>query len=207
MRYLHAPKRLTCVLCISITLAGRAWAEGRRGDEFRHAADAYEQQAVEAVEQAAEAEGEAVGRYMQLATIVQEMAGIKRRAASLADVERWDKISWDHYQALQRRRDAILGAFETHHPPQIKQAQSDQELIEAAPAYRDHAEQAGTKAREMEGVERAIYEELAELFNAMAAIKDRAADAARQGDDIDWSRYEALSARQQKLENMLEAAR
>ena len=59
----------------------------------------------------------------------------------------------------------------------------------------------------MEGVERAIYEELAEFFNAMAAIKDRAVDAVRRGDDIDWSHYEALSARQQKLENMLEAAR
>ena len=117
MRYLHAVERLTCVLCISITLAGGAWAEGRRGDEFRHAADAYEQQAVEAVEQAAEAEGEAVGRYMQLATIFQEMAGIKQRAASLADVERWDKISWDHYHALERRRDAILDTLETHHSP------------------------------------------------------------------------------------------
>ena len=80
-------------------------------------------------------------------------------------------------------------------------------MLEAAREYREHAQIATAQARELDGVERAIYQERAELFNQMAAIKDRAADATRNGDDVDWSRYEALSDRQQKLENMLEAAR
>lgn len=191
----------------STALVDVAFAEGRPGDEFRHAADAYEHQVTDAVNRASEADGEAVGRYMQLATIFQEMAGIKRRAASLADVERWDKITWDRYKALERRRDAILDELEGHHAPEIKQAHGGGEFVESAHAYREHAEHASAQAREMDGVEQAIYKELAELFNAMAAIKDRAADASRNGDDIDWSRYEALSERRQKLENMLEAAR
>ena len=43
--------------------------------------------------------------------------------------------------------------------------------------------------------------------NTMAAIKDRTANAARNGHDIDWSRYEESSTWRPKLENMLKAAR
>ena len=207
MRYLPVNIATFIAFLLSIALVEVAFAEDRPGDEFRHAAEEYEHEAVNAVEHAVDAEGEAIGRYMQLATIFEEMAGIKRHAASMADADRWERISWEKYQALERHRDAIIDELEGRHAPTTEQAQADDELLEAAREYREHAQIATAQARELDGVERAIYQERAELFNQMAAIKDRAADATRNGDDVDWSRYEALSDRQQKLENMLEAAR
>jgi hypothetical protein len=207
MRSLSAAVPVLIVIVLLNAPGDAALAEGRPGDEFRHAALEYAQQATDAVEQAAEADGEAVGRYMQLAMIFQEMAGIKRRAASLADVERWDKITWERYRELEDSRDAVLDELAEQHSPKVMQAVADDELIIEARAYREHAERARAQARQMAGVERAIYRELAELLNRMAAIKDRAADAVRNGEAVDWARYEELSARRQKLENMLEAAR
>lgn len=188
------------------TLVASALAEDRPSDEFRDAAQAYEQEAADAIERAVDEEGEAVARYLQLATTLHEMAGIKQRAASMADADRWERISWEKYQALERHHDAIVDELEGRHASKDKPQQTD-EFLKAAREYREHAQIATAQARAMSGVERAIYQELAELLNQMAAIKDRAADTVRNGDNIDWSRYEALSDRRGKLENMLEAAR
>ncbi|MCH8243767.1 MAG: DNA translocase FtsK 4TM domain-containing protein, partial [Planctomycetes bacterium] len=62
-------------------------------DEFEEDEEEYEYEAADAIEHAAAAEGETTGRYMQLAALSRELAGIKRRAASLADVDRWDKMA------------------------------------------------------------------------------------------------------------------
>ena len=136
MRYSPANIPVLIVVCISIALTGPTLAEDRPGDEFRLAAEAYEYEAVDAVERAVEAEGEAIGQYMELATIFEEMAGIIRRAASLADVDQWDKISWEEYQTLEHRRDAILDELEGHHLRKTKQAQPDVEFIGAVREYR-----------------------------------------------------------------------
>ena len=88
MRYLPVNIATFIAFLLSIALVEVAFAEDRPGDEFRHAAEEYEHEAVNAVEHAVDAEGEAIGRYMQLATIFEEMAGIKRHAASMADADR-----------------------------------------------------------------------------------------------------------------------
>ena len=99
-----------------------AAATGLPGDDFRRAAEAYEHEAADAVEHAAASQGEAIGRYMQFAAVSREMAGIKRRAASLADVDRWDKITWDDHHALERRRNAILETLVKRDSDPVKQA-------------------------------------------------------------------------------------
>jgi hypothetical protein len=195
-------------IALPLMLAGAvAFAGGFPGDDFRRAAEDYERKAADAVDHAAASAGKASGRYMQLAAIFREMAGIKRRAASLADVDRWDKITWDDYQALERRRDAVLDAIAVHELDAVQQAQPDLAYAQAAAEYRRHADDAETEAARARGAEQAIFQELAEVLDALATIEADAADAARNGGDIDWTLYEDLSERRQKLEAMIEAAR
>ncbi len=184
-----------------------AVAEELPGDNFRQAAEEHDHEAATAVDRAAAAEGETIGRYMQLAAVFREMARIKRRAGSLADVDRWDKISWEEYGALEQERDVLLDALDRTDGDSRLPGEPSGGGDQGAAAYRRYASEARSEALGAKGAEQAIYRELAEVFSEMAAIKDAGTDAERDGPDGNRSRYAELSDRRRKLERMLEVGR
>ena len=204
MNVLPMKPLLRAIFFAASIIGAATFAEGLPGDNFRHAASEYDAKATDAVERATASDGKTVGRYLQLTTIYREMAGVKRRSALLADAERWEQITWDEYAALERRRDTIIDTLDGD-PVGLSGPREPYEY--AAVEYRQHARDARTHGARAKGAEQAIYRELATVFSQMAAIKDHAASAVRNGDNINWSRYEALSERQQQLNYMLEAGR
>lgn len=199
-------KTVRMLVCGGLMLAATGLAAGERpGDGFRQAAADYAKQSRETVRLAAHTEGPAAGNYLQLAAVYRELAAIKERAAVLADVERWDEITWDRYRQLELRRDALLNAIGA--PAGDSSGEDDGGLGEAADTYREQARHAADDAAHSEGAERAVFEELSEILNEMGAIKEDAAAHEGAGTGYDWSHYEMLSERRGKLERMLEAAR
>lgn len=85
---------------------------GMPGDEFRNTANDYEDNALKAVDEATHARGKSVTRYLEIASIYREMAGIKRNAARLADQGKWDEIDWGRYLELESKRDALIDGLD-----------------------------------------------------------------------------------------------
>ena len=191
------------VLLCTLSFATPSAAGDAGGDDFRYAAAEYEREAQAAIVKAAQAEGADAGRYVQLATVFRQMAEIKHRAARLADEERWGEISWDRYEHLDAKRQQIQDEAAAHHASGGDHGDDGAGFLSAAREYQSQAERARRQARARSGVEGAIYEELAEIFNAMAHIEESAAQAAERGRDISWDDYEALAVRRDKLEGML----
>lgn len=220
-------KGMKCsVVLLGLFLAGPAWTvpDGKAGDEFRQAAEEYEDNYEKAIKQAAHAEGQAIGRYLELARTYKEMARIKKNAANLADEGKWDDIHWGRYRELEKTRDRLMpkvdwasartvkskahGKDKTYKKDNHKDREQhpDNDFLKAAREYQQQAKEARKMAGKTSGDQRAMYEKLSATYIQMAAIKRDAANAARPGNDYDWSRYHKLSAQRDQLENRIRRA-
>ena len=87
--------RIGCLLLLSVTLNQRVLAEGsgNGGDAFRETAAGYE----------AKAEKFSGMDMDEIAAMYKKMAEIKVHAARLGDANRWDKIDWTEYHALEQQ--------------------------------------------------------------------------------------------------------
>ena len=137
--------RLMTIGALGLQLSWGAPAAGEKapGDEFREAALDYERQAHDAIERAIQSNPEEAGRYLQLAVVHRWMADIKRRAAALADQDRWDEMVWDEYHELEAQRDRLS---EELHDSQAIEPQDGDRGHDFLVAARDYQAQANAHA-------------------------------------------------------------
>lgn len=193
-------------LLLSLMWSLPAASGGRGGDDFRAVAREYDGQARDVIERATSAKDENAGPYLQLATLLRRMAGIKRSAAALADDDRWDEIDWSEYQEIEVERDRLADQLRSSEASKTG-GEPAHDFLSAARDYAAQAEEARYHARETDGVEQAVFEELAGVFEEMARIKYDAASAQRSNADFDWAPYESLAARRDNLLGLLEHAK
>ena len=187
--------------------AGAVYAEsGRPGDEFRATAGEYQTRASRAMRAATGSQGDAANLYIKLANIYTRMAGIKRKAAELADQNRWDDIDWVPYQDLERRKDDVLALLGPQALPNQELKSGAKGFLEAASGYAEQAAVSRSAATKTQGTERAIHLKLAHIYESMSNIKRQAASAAERGKSFDWTKYEKLDERRNELTSLLALA-
>jgi len=196
-----------------LLMNGAVYAEqgaGKPGDDFRKTAADYEANAAKAVNAATNTKGEDVNRYLELSTVYEEMAQIKRRAAEKADQGRWNDMKWDRYHQLESRRDQLLGQLDwsqtKKHATSLEKSGSDS-LFKASSECESNAQQARDNARDASGPEKQMFLELAKIYDEMAKIKYAAAAAAKRGKSFKWTNYRTLEHRRDKLKNQLNQTR
>ncbi|OMH30789.1 hypothetical protein [Motiliproteus sp. MSK22-1] len=96
----------TLLFSLSLTLSLISAAEGLKGeqpgDDFRQTANRYMEKSNQAFGKARSSQGETRKNYQRMGFLYEEMAAIKRRAARLADKNRWQDISWERYHSLEK---------------------------------------------------------------------------------------------------------
>jgi len=181
---------------------------GMAGDSFRKTAADYEDNAGRAASEATHAKGEDVNRYRELSSIYREMAQIKLRAATKADQSRWSDIKWDRYYQLESRRDQLMGQLNwSHSREQAAKPGGASAFVKAAKNYESQAQQAREEAQRASGPVKYIFTELSKVYDEMAGIKHAAAATGKSAKRFDWSRYQLLEQRRDKLKNQLNHAR
>ena len=191
---------------------GSSYAESDNsmpGDSFRRVAAGYENNAAKAVKEAGRTSGERAGRYLELASVYQEMATIKRRAAKQGDKGRWNDMNWDRYYQLESQRDHLVSLVNWG---QTKKQSENKEgcstcYTEQAVKFEDMAQQARYDAEDAEGMSRQLFKDLAGVYQAMANVKHHAAKAIEVDSDIDWAPYRSLEIRRDRLKNQLNHTR
>ena len=195
------------VLGLSLVWSGPGLGEERAGDEFCDTALEYDHQADVAIEEAARADKHEAGLFLQLAMIHRGMADIKRRAAELADEDRWDEIDWDEYHELEEHREQLVAELTGSASHEMQPDDTGHDFLVAAREYEAEAATAREHAALTDGVERVVFEELSGIFAGMAEIKYQAAAAERDNRHFDWAEYEELARRRDDLLGLIEHAR
>lgn len=131
-------------LGLSLVWSGPGLGEERAGDEFRDTALEYDHQADVAIEQAARSDKHEAGLYLQLAMIHRGMADIKRRAAELADEDRWDEIDWHEYHELEEHREQLVAELTGSASHEMQPDDTGHDFLVAAGEY--EAEAANARA-------------------------------------------------------------
>lgn len=208
--------KVVYVLVISgllLLMNGVVYAEqgaGKPGDNFRKTAADYEASAAKAVNAATNTKGEDVNRYLELSTVYQEMAQIKRRAAEKADQGRWNDMKWDRYHQLESRRDQLLGQLDwsqTKKQVTSLEKSGPDSLLKASSECESNAQQARGNAQDASGPEKQMFLELAKIYDEMAKIKRDAAVAAKRGKSYKWAHFRTLEHRRDELKNQLNQTR
>ena len=179
---------------------------GMPGDDLRKTAAEYERHADSATRKATNARGEDVNRYLELSSVYEEMAQIKRLAAEKGDQGRWNDMKWGRYHQLESRRDQLLEQLDWSHTRKkisIEDNSGPDGFIKEARKCESLARQTREDARDAEGPARNMFEELAKIYDEMAVIKHEAAASAKRGRDIKWSHYHSLEHRRDELKNQL----
>ena len=170
-------KTITAVAAATIAiLPAVALAEGKGNvDWAEKAARGYEYKAKEA---------EKAG-MPRAAAIYQRMAQIKREAGAAS--KKGKDFSWDEYQALEGKLNAIKKGNHKHHHAKKDHHKKDHGngFLNAADKYRKQAEMARKNGET----------DKADIYNKLADHKVAAANAAKNGKGYDWSAYKELQAK------------
>ena len=180
--------------------------EGKPGDDFRKTAQVYAAYGSKMAAEARNARGDKAIRYQELSAVYREMADIKSNAAELADKHRWNDVNWDRYHQLASQRDMLLGQLAWDNKQELsaeRHASGAEDYIRAAEVYRHEARQARDGADKADAMLRGLYGQLANVYDRMADIKQRAASRLSKGQPMDWSHYHRLELKRDQLTGQL----
>ena len=152
------------------------------GDDFRKASKNYAKKAKKAKKNG----------DTQIAERYKRMAEIKNHAATLADLNKWDKIKWKEYHKLADEI-ANLKKEKKKKKELAKQAKPGDGFREAAMTYNKKAALA----------KKAGNTKLADTYERMSEIKAYAAEMSDQkkANEVDWTEYKMLEMKISKLKD------